>query len=418
MSGASGWSLVALALLAGCGGGEPPAEDPAADEETALMERAERLTEQAILVDTHIDVPYRLVEGGDEDLSTRTEKGDFDHPRAVAGGLDAAFMSIYVPADLQADPAAAKAHADRLIEMVEGFAARWPDRFALATSPADVRRLAAVEGMVSLPMGMENGAPLETLEDVRRYAGRGIRYVTLTHGEDNLIADSSYAETDTWGGLSPYGREVIAELNRLGVLVDVSHVSDPAFEQAVELSQAPVIASHSSCRHFTPGFERNVSDELIVKLAAAGGLVQVNFGSAFLTAEANAQSMAFYETRGAHFEEQGIEEGSPEAKTWDEEYWRDREVLYADVTDVADHIDHVIQLVGVEHVGLGSDFDGVGDSLPTGLKDASQYPNLVAELLRRGHSEGDVRLILGENLLRVWERAEAVAEELSEPARP
>jgi membrane dipeptidase len=389
-----------------------------ANEEAALMERAEWLIEQAILVDTHIDVPYRLVEGGDEDLSTRTEKGDFDHPRAVAGGLDAAFMSIYVPADLQADPAAAKAHADRLIEMVEGFAARWPDRFALATSPADVRRLAAVEGMVSLPMGMENGAPLETLEDVRRYAGRGIRYVTLTHGEDNLIADSSYAETDTWGGLSPYGREVIAELNRLGVLVDVSHVSDPAFEQAVELSRAPVIASHSSCRHFTPGFERNVSDELIQKLAAADGVVQINFGSAFVTAEANAQSRAFYEERGAAFEEQGIEEGSPEAEAWDEQYWAERELLYADVTDVADHIDHVIQLVGVEHVGLGSDFDGVGDSLPTGLKDASQYPNLVAELLRRGHSEEDVRLILGENLLRVWERAEEVAAQLATAAQP
>jgi membrane dipeptidase len=389
-----------------------------ANEEAALMERAEWLIEQAILVDTHIDVPYRLVEGGDEDLSTRTEKGDFDHPRAVAGGLDAAFMSIYVPADLQADPAAAKAHADRLIEMVEGFAARWPDRFALATSSADVRRLAAVEGMVSLPMGMENGAPLETLEDVRRYAGRGIRYVTLTHGEDNLIADSSYAETDTWGGLSPYGREVIAELNRLGVLVDVSHVSDPAFEQAVELSRAPVIASHSSCRHFTPGFERNVSDELIQKLAAADGVVQINFGSAFVTAEANAQSRAFYEERGAAFEEQGIEEGSPEAEAWDEQYWAERELLYADVTDVADHIDHVIQLVGVEHVGLGSDFDGVGDSLPTGLKDASQYPNLVAELLRRGHSEEDVRLILGENLLRVWERAEEVAAQLATAAQP
>ena len=420
-SAASGRCLVALVLLAGCGGGEPPAEpagDAAANEEAVLMERAKRLTEQAILVDTHIDVPYRLVEGGDEDLSTRTGKGDFDHPRAVAGGLDAAFMSIYVPADLQADPAAAKEHADRLIEMVEGFAARWPEKFALATSPADVRRLAAVEGMVSLPMGMENGAPLETLEDVRRYAGRGIRYVTLTHGEDNLIADSSYAETDTWGGLSPYGREVIAELNRLGVLVDVSHVSDPALEQAVELSQAPVIASHSSCRHFTPGFERNVSDELITKLAAAGGVVQVNFGSAFVTAEANAQSMEYYLARGAHFEEQGIEEGSPEAEAWDEEYWRDKERIYADVTDVADHVDHVIQLVGVEHVGLGSDFDGVGDSLPTGLKDASQYPNLVAELLRRGHSEDHLRLILGENLLRVWERAEAVAKELSEPARP
>jgi membrane dipeptidase len=389
-----------------------------ANEEAALMERAEWLIEQAILVDTHIDVPYRLVEGGDEDLSTRTEKGDFDHPRAVAGGLDAAFMSIYVPADLQADPAAAKAHADRLIDMVEGFAARWPDRFALATSSADVRRLAAVEGMVSLPMGMENGAPLETLEDVRRYAGRGIRYVTLTHGEDNLIADSSYAETDTWGGLSPYGREVIAELNRLGVLVDVSHVSDPAFEQAVELSRAPVIASHSSCRHFTPGFERNVSDELIQKLAAADGVVQINFGSAFVTAEANAQSRAFYEERGAAFEEQGIEEGSPEAEAWDEQYWAERELLYADVTDVADHIDHVIQLVGVEHVGLGSDFDGVGDSLPTGLKDASQYPNLVAELLRRGHSEEDVRLILGENLLRVWERAEEVAAQLATAAQP
>jgi membrane dipeptidase len=270
--------------------------------------------------------------------------------------------------------------------------------------------------MVSLPMGMENGAPLQTLGDIRRYFDRGIRYVTLTHGEDNQIADSSYAETDTWGGLSPYGREVIAEMNRLGILVDVSHVSDAALEQAVDLSQAPVIASHSSCRHFTPGFERNVSDELIQRLAAAGGVVQVNFGSAFLTEVANAQSVDYFAARGVAFEEQGIEEGSPEAVAWDEAYWQERPKAYADVTDVVDHIEHVIQLVGVEHVGIGSDFDGVGDSLPTGLKDVSQYPNLVAELLRRGHSEGDVRLILGENLLRVWERAEQLAAQLRGPA--
>ncbi|MEZ5332474.1 MAG: dipeptidase [Thermoanaerobaculia bacterium] len=412
--------MAAVLLLAACGPREAApravAEHPA--EEEATMERAERLAHEAILVDTHIDVPFRLDTGGDEDLSRRTAKGDFDHPRAVAGGLDAAFMSIYVPAELQDDAAAAQAKADHLIDLVEGFTERWPERFALATSPADVRRLAAIDGMVALPLGMENGAPMRTLEDARRYAARGIRYVTLTHGEDNLISDSSYAETATWGGLSPYGRELVGELNRLGVMIDVSHVSDDAFRQAVELSKAPVIASHSSCRHFTPGFERNASDELIRLLADAGGVVQINFGSAFLRQDANVQGKGFYDERTAAFEEQGIEEGSPAADAWDAAWWEGKERIYADVTDVADHIEHVIDLVGVEHVGIGSDFDGVGDSLPTGLKDVSQYPNLIAELLRRGHSEDDLRLILGENLLRVWERVDQVAAELASGESP
>jgi membrane dipeptidase len=387
-------ALLALAMTAA-------ADDP------ELLSRARELTRSALVVDTHIDVPYRL-RNGEEDLSERTAGGDFDYPRAMAGGLDVAFFSIFVPAALQGSGNEA-AHADRLIELVESFAARWPARFAVVRSAADARALADRPGVVGLALGMENGAPIADLAALDRYAERGIRYVTLAHGENNHIADSSYAEEPQWHGLSPFGRELVAAMNRRGVMIDVSHVSDETFWQVMELSRAPVIASHSSCRSFTPDWQRNMSDEMIQALAARGGVVQINFGSAFLTPEANAQAQAFRREAMAFLEEHGLTQDAPEAQAFEERWFAEHPRIYADVTDVASHIQHVIEIAGVDHVGLGSDFDGVGDSLPTGLKDVSQYPNLVAELLRRGLSEETIRKILGENLLRVWEAVERVA---------
>jgi membrane dipeptidase len=198
-------------------------------------------------------------------------------------------------------------------------------------------------------------------------------------------------------------------------MVDISHVSDDAFWQALEVSQAPLIASHSSCRHFTPGFERNMSDEMIEALAQAGGVVQINFGSSFLTPDANAYFGALMQAREQFLEAEGLAPDGEEAQAWTDRYVEEHSFPYADLTDVADHIDHVVEIAGVDHVGLGSDFDGVGDSLPTGLKDASDYPNLVAELLRRGWSEEEVPKLLGENLLRVWEEVERVAADTNSP---
>lgn len=404
-------ALLALAANIACQGvpeeaveGAPaePAADPAG--------RAARLAREILLVDTHLDVPHRLMEEM-EDISVATD-GDFDYPKARAGGLDAPFMSIYVPASYQ-EAGGARAYADRLIDLVEGFATRWPGKFAIARSPAEVRAIVD-EGRVALPMGMENGAPLEgDPENLRHFFERGIRYITLTHSANNAIADSSYARERRWHGLSPFGREAVAEMNRLGIMVDVSHVSDEAFWQVLEVSRAPVIASHSSCRHFTPGFERNMSDEMIRALAETGGVIQINFGSAFLSAEAQQQGMRYWQALREHMRSNGYEPGSPEMEAFEEAYWSEREKHFADVADVADHIEHVIDLVGIEHVGFGSDFDGVGDSLPTGLKDASQYPNLIRVLLERGYSEVEIEQVASGNLLRVWSEVERVARQLT-----
>lgn len=399
--------LFLATIVAGCGGTR---SGPAESEPESTEAQAQRLAHEMLIVDTHVDVPYRLKEK-DADISRATEGGDFDYPRAVAGGLDAPFMSIYVPASYQ-ESGGAKQVADELIDMVRGFIQRWPDKFATADSPQEIR-VNQRAGKISLPMGMENGAPIEDdLANLEHFFDRGIRYITLTHSENNQICDSSYAQDRTWNGLSPFGREVVAEMNRLGIMVDISHVSDDTFYQVMEISQAPVIASHSSCRALTPGFERNMDDAMIEKLAEKGGVIHINFGSSFLTETANRQSREGWQAVGAYFKEHEIEPGSPEAEAYVEQYRADHPMELATVEIVADHIDHVVQLVGVDHVGIGSDFDGVGPTTPKGLEDVSKYPNLIRVLLDRGYSEEDVRKIMGENTLRVWSEVEAAARRL------
>jgi len=378
--------------------------------ERALRAKARTLAQQFIIVDTHVDVPYRMRMKW-EDISGRTADGNFDYVRAKEGGLNAPFMSIYIPAEYE-KRGGAKALADTLIDMVERFERTWPETFAIARSPADVTRQFK-KGLISLCMGMENGSPIERdLKNVQHFYDRGIRYITLTHALDNHISDSSYDTTRVSRGLSFFGRSVVAEMNRVGIMVDVSHVSDAAFYEVMNVSKAPVIASHSSCRSFTPGFERNMSDDMIKLLAARGGAIMINFGSSFLTAEyrnredeGQKEVMAYLKARNLNFSD-------PEAQAYIEQYRKDHPITMADVSDVANHIDHVVKLVGIDHVGLGSDFDGVGDSLPTGLKDVSHYPNLIFELLKRGYSESDIRKVCGDNLLRVWSTIEQRAREL------
>jgi len=372
---------------------------------------ADALARRILVLDTHIDVPYRLTENSMQDVGTRTEGGDFDHPRAVEGGLNVAFMSIYTPASYQTS-GGARAFADDLIDLVERIVAEHPDRFSLVTEPeqADLARL---DGRVGLALGMENGAPIEgDLANLAHFRDRGIRYITLTHSENNRICDSSYADEPRWRGLSPFGREVVAEMNLLGIMIDVSHVTDATFDQVLELSRAPVIASHSSCRHFTPGWERNMSDEMIRRLGEAGGVVQINFGSGFLIHEAREQSSAYWAAHGRFRDEHDLDEQDPELEEFGRRYWSENERVYADVTDVVTHIDRVVELAGIDHVGLGSDFDGVGDSLPTGLKDVSYYPNLITKLLERGYSGGEIEKICAGNLLRVWVETKRIAAEL------
>lgn len=397
-------AVIAGSVLASCG---DPAPSPVEDYED-LASRADRLAREILIVDTHIDVPFRLEEK-EEDISRRTEGGDFDYVRARAGGLNVAFMSIYVPSELQ-ETGGAKEKADALIDRVEGFAERWPEQFALARSTSEVRDQFSSE-VVSLPLGLENGAPVEEdLDNLRHFYDRGIRYITLAHAMDNQLADSSYEETRTWGGLSPFGRKVVGEMNRLGMMVDVSHITDEAFHQVLEITAAPVIASHSSCRHFTPEWERNMNDEMIRALAGNGGVIQINFGSAFLTEEANVDSVELWDKVESYAEEHNLAASDERVEAYEESLYREDPPALADVSDVADHIDHVVGLVGVDHVGIGSDFDGVGPTTPTGLEDVSQLPNLIRVLLERGYTEDEIAKIFGGNTLRVWEEVEKIGE--------
>ena len=303
--------------------------------------------------------------------------------------------------------ARSKEVADSLIDLVQGIVATAPEKFAIALSVADVNRHFE-SGVMSLPLGMENGSPIEgDLANLQHFYDRGIRYITPAHSLSNHIADSSYDENRQWNGLSEFGAEVIREMNRIGIMIDVSHVSDDAFWQIIEISSAPVIASHSSARHFTPGFERNLSDEMIVALGENGGVIQINFGSTFISEKSREYGTARMAAGKEYLAEHPDLTEAYLFREYPKIYAEENGPLpYASLDDVLDHFDHVVNLVGVEHVGIGSDFDGVGDSLPIGLKDVSDYPNLVRGLLERGYSESDVRKILGENLLRVWTAVE------------
>ena len=302
-----------------------------------------------------------------------------------------------------------KTTAKNLISLVEDLVKKNPDKFALAYSVADVTKQFNT-GVISFPMGMENGSPIEgKIENLKYFYDKGIRYITLAHSKSNHISDSSYDENKRWNGLSPFGKKVVEEMNRLGIMVDISHVSDSAFYQVLEISKAPAIASHSSCRYFTPGWERNMSDEMIKKLAEKGGVIQINFGSSFLKKDIREKSSAVYSYISNYVSRNKLT--PKEEKEFRTKYYAEHNPGYASVKDVVAHIDHVVKLVGIDYVGLGSDFDGVGDSLPEGLKDVSQYPNLIYELLKAGYSEKDIEKICSGNILRVWSEVEKIAEE-------
>lgn len=378
------------------------------------LKAATEIAHNTIMVDGHVDLPYRMKVGGFTlqreilDVSVRTDGGNFDYPRTKEGGLDAPFMSIYIPASNQQIPGASKALADSLILMTERLTETFPDKFAMAYSPADIEANFA-EGKISLPMGMENGAGLEDdISNVEYFYNRGIRYITLTHGKANLIGDSSYDTVRLYNGLSEYGKQVVKEMNRVGIMVDVSHVSDDTFLDALATTEVPVIASHSSVRAFTPGFERNMSDELIKAMADNGGVMMINFGGSFIDSAYASGSAKVREHLVNWLAENELSRSDSAAQAYIAEYTAANNP-FPTVQKVADHIDHVVALVGVDYVGLGSDFDGVGDSLPTGLKDVSMYPNLIAELLKRGYSEEDIKKICSGNIFRVWKAVEDYA---------
>jgi membrane dipeptidase len=374
---------------------------------SAAMEassKAKYIATRSIIIDTHIDVPYRMHKKF-EDVTQATESGEFDYPRAKAGGLNAPFMSVYVPASYENN--GAYDFANKMIDIVEDIAERAPDKFAIATSVADVEKHFE-QGLISLPMGMENGSPMEgKMENLEYFYDKGIRYITLAHSLANHISDSSYDIRRPNKGLSEFGKKLVKEMNDIGMMIDISHVSDEAFFQTLEISKVPVIASHSSLRHFVPGFERNMSDEMLLALKKNGGIININFGSSFVSMNANNWRNKFKDATKSVADRHGSD--SPQAKAYSQMYMKMNPYPFASLDLVLDHIDYVVKLIGIEHVGIGSDYDGVGDSLPTDLKDVSTFPNLVQGLLDRGYSETDIKKILGENMLRVWKQVEVYA---------
>ena len=381
--------------------------------ETDPPNLSEQIASEMLIVDTHIDAPYRLWEqhqsGQEIDDISKMTTGNFDFTKAKSGGLNVPFFSIYLPAETEEDGSAYEV-ANNLIDMVEDIITLSPDKFTLIKSTDDISSL-DIKNTLGVVLGMENGAPIEgDLSRVQFFYDRGIRYITLTHSKTNHISDSSYDENIQWGGLSDFGKQLIEEMNSVGIMVDISHVNDDAFYQAIEISNTPVIASHSSLRHFTPGFKRNVDDEMLKALAKKGGVIQINFGSSFIT---EAPGLYFDKIK-KYINDQVIDLENSSKEDIDKvraEFMSKNPFPYANVSLVADHIDRVVVLVGIDHVGLGSDFDGVGDSLPEGLKDVSMYPNLIKELLNRDYKREDIRKILSGNLLRVWKQVESYARE-------
>lgn len=374
---------------------------------------ADELAHKYIIADGHVDLPDHLinqkfsVEHDSLNTLISTTNGDFDYERARKGGLTAPFMSIYVGAEYQLKADKGKERADSMINLVQDIASYHPQKFSLVTSTEDVEKNFK-EGKISLPMGMENGAPIgNDLMMVQYFFDRGIRYITLTHGKDNQICDSSTDTIRTWNGLSPFGKEVVKEMNRVGIMVDISHVADSTFYQVMKLTKAPCIASHSSCKFFAPTVKRDMTDDMIRKLGENNGVMLINFYTTFLSGEAAAQNKILDSLLTAR----GLKPENPAAKPIIEQFIKDHPPV-VDVETVANHIDHVVQLTSINNVGFGSDFDGVGGpvNLPEGLKDPSQYPNLIYTLLKRGYTESDIEKICSGNLMRVWKKVEEVAK--------
>jgi membrane dipeptidase len=359
-----------------------------------LKEKAQMLAQKYLIIDTHIDLPYELGNGY-YDVSVKGDQGQFDYQRAIDGGLNAAFMSIYIPTSYEDN--GAKAKADSLIDLVYNLTKKYPNKFILADSPESVKKQFS-NHRISFPMGMENGAPIEgDLHNLKYFYDKGIRYITLCHVKNNHICDSSGDDTLMWNGLSPFGEKVVNEMNRLGIMIDISHVADSTFYDVIGLSKAPVIASHSGCRALTPGYKRNMTDDMIKQLGNHGGVIQIFFGSYLVNNEFRLKSDMRDSLRKSYLADHPGET----VKEFNKKF----PLGNATIEDVVKQIDHVVKLVGIDHVGLGSDFDGVG-LVPEKLKDVSCYPNLIYELIKRGYSDKDIEKICSGNLLRVWSEVE------------
>ncbi|PYS66036.1 MAG: membrane dipeptidase [Acidobacteria bacterium] len=364
---------------------------------------------RAIVVDMHADTTQRLVDEG-VDLDQRLADGHLDAVRAKEGGLDAQFFSIWVEPELFGlGGARAVKRADLQIEAVRARAAKHPETWELATTAADVRRISSA-GRIAALMGLEGGYAIdEKLENVARYYQMGVRYMSAAWSVSTSWAGSSGDAVGQTRGLNDFGHAVIREMNRLGMMVDVSHLSDPAFWDIVKTSTKPVIATHSGCRAIA-NVPRNLTDDMIVALAKTGGVVNVIFYPEHIEPGWSEQKKKVDAEIASPVQRASDEEkGDAVHKKLARDRVRREEYLKrlppVTVARIVDHVDHIVKLVGIDHVGIGSDFDGV-QAVPSDLKSVADLPNLTAELLRRGYSESDIDKILGGNMLRVMGEVE------------
>ena len=381
--------------------------------QAAPLERARRILRDAPLIDGHNDVVWEIrtsktapFDVDAYDLRTRVP-GHTDFDRLAAGGVGAQFWSIYVPGDIEGGRYARTQLEE--FDIARRMVAKYPDRLLLAGSSADIER-ALKERKVASLLGMEGGHAIEnSLGALRAYYDLGARYMTLTH---NVTLDWADAANDSarHGGLTAFGKEVVREMNRLGMLVDLSHVSPGVMSNALDVAEAPVIFSHSSARALT-NVPRNVPDSILARLPKNGGVVMVTFVPGFVS-----QELADWETQAEAAHKQFTGDSVEKRAQW-QAYRAAHPRPQATLAQVADHIDHVRKVAGVDHVGIGSDFDGVGE-LPVGLEDVSKYPDLIAELARRGWSDADLKKLARGNVLRAFRQAEEVAARLQKSRPP
>ena len=353
------------------------------------------------ILDSHCDTPSQILRL--RDLSLDNEYAHVDFPKLRRGGVDAAFFALYVPAALDADSAKAYEYAMQLLDGVNQTLAANPSMAALAVTQDEAERNKA-NGLFSVFIGLENASPIDSVERVKELYDRGVRYITLCHSAHNAICDSCAPKVKKWGGLSPFGKELVAQMNRLGILVDVSHVSDDTFYDVLKYSTKPVVATHSCCRALC-NHPRNMTDDMIRALAAAGGVIQINFYPLFIDASfAKVLADSGIEERGELIEKEFIADpANPQKRAaWNAVQAELQALQRPSYKLIADHIDHVVSLVGIDHVGLGSDYDGI-EVTPDGMEDVSMMPKLFEELRHRGYSEADLSKIASENFFRLLE---------------
>jgi membrane dipeptidase len=378
----------------------------------SISEKARKLHFSSIVVDTHDDTTQRFLDGK-FDLGARSDAGSIDIPRMREGGLGAIFFSIWIPSKITGPEGVSRAMTQ--IDAVREQVRNHPKDLTLATTAAEVRE-ARKQGKIAALMGVEGGHMIDSnLGVLRSYAALGVRYMTLTHSGNDEWADSS-TDKAVHNGLTDFGKDVVREMNRLGVIVDISHVSDKTFYDALEVSKAPLFASHSSCRAICDA-PRNMTDQMMKDLAAKGGVVQINYHVGFLSQEFRDAEKANPELNKAISAEVtkrcGDNEGCQliEGDRITREYVEQGKLPRVEFSKIIEHIDHAVKVAGADHVGLGSDFDGA--NMPYGMEDATKLPKITEALLQKGYSEGDVKKILGENTLRVMTEVERVSRELN-----